>query len=189
MSPNYGGQPDGDNCEEERVMNLDDVHTWRTMNLVDEDGEKIGTIEGIYLDRHTGEPAWASVITGLISPKYTFVPIGDAEVVGDDTVKISLPKEKVKHAPRMDPDGELSPDEERALWDYYGRSDYDEWQGEDRTRGMGLHDEEEDRAREEERRAGARDDDDADAGAIVGVRLRRVVVAVPAGGGGPAQGV
>jgi hypothetical protein len=127
------------------------------------------------------------VITGLVSPKYTFVPIRDAELVGEDTVKIPVPKEKVKHAPRMDPDAELSPDEERALWEYYGRSDYEDWQGEDRTRDLGLPDEEEDRAREEERKAEAREGDDAPV--VVGVRLRRVVVAaIPAGGRGPGEG-
>jgi hypothetical protein len=28
----------------------------------------------------------------------------------------------------VDADGQLSPDQERQMWEHYGRSDYDEWQ-------------------------------------------------------------
>jgi hypothetical protein len=113
----------------------------------------------VFLDRQTGQPAWAAVKTGLFGHKHTLVPIRDAQVADDDEVRVPLDKEQVKDAPRIDPDGELSPDEERRLWEHYGMSDYDEWQGEDRTTG------------------------DPDGGpVIVGVRLRRVVIAaVPVG--------
>ena len=88
-----------------------------------------------------------------------------------------LQKDQVKDAPRVDPDDGLSPDEERRLWEHYGRSDYDEWQGEDRTRALGQPEEDEDRAsggdggRRGRRRA-----------AVVGVRLRRIVVVSPTSG-------
>jgi hypothetical protein len=64
------------------------------------------------------------------------VPIGGAEVTGENEVRVPLQKEQVKDALRTYPDGELSPEEERKLWEHYGRSDYDEWQGEDRTRAL-----------------------------------------------------
>jgi hypothetical protein len=96
---------------------------------------------------------------------------------------VPLDKEQVKDAPRIDPDGELSPDEERRLWEHYGMSDYDEWQGEDRTTALALPDQEEDRTR---RLPGESDPDGGPA--IVGVRLRRVVVvAVPVGEGEQSQ--
>ncbi len=47
------------------MKTLDDVQTWRGLKVVDADGDKIGGIEDVYLDRHTGEPAWATVRTGL----------------------------------------------------------------------------------------------------------------------------
>jgi sporulation protein YlmC with PRC-barrel domain len=156
------------------MQTLDDVQTWRGLKMVDADGDKIGTIEDVLLDRQTGEPAWAAVKTGLFGHKHTLVPIRDATVVGENEVQVPLDKETVKDAPRIDPDGELSPEEERALWEHYGLSGYDDWQGEDRTRALGLPDEDEDQARRTET-------DSAGAG-IVGVRLRRVVViAAPVG--------
>jgi sporulation protein YlmC with PRC-barrel domain len=163
---------------EDLVTTQEDVQSWRGKKMVDEDGDTIGTIEDVFLDRQTGEPAWVAVKTGLFGLKHTVVPIGDAQLTDDDTVRVPLQKDVVKDAPRIDPDGELSPEDERKLWEHYGMSDYDEWQGEDRTRSLALPDEEEDRARQSAREG------DAGEGAprIVGVRLRRVVVvAAPVG--------
>ncbi len=44
-------------------------------------------------------------------------------------------KDLVKDAPNIDPDGELSTEEERRLYEHYGRGDYDDWgpDSEDRT--------------------------------------------------------
>jgi hypothetical protein len=161
------------------MADLNDVQSWRGRKLVDPDGDTIGTIEGVFLDRQTGEPAWVAVKTGLFGLKHTLVPIRDAQVTDDGTIRVPLQKEQVKDAPRIDPDGELTPDEERRLWEHYGMTDYDRWQGEDRTRAMSLPDEHEDRARQ----AAAGADGDDGAPVVVGVRLRRVVViGAPVGG-------
>ncbi len=160
------------------MKTLQDVETWRGMKMVDADGDKIGTIEDIFLDRQTGEPAWAAVKTGLFGHKQTLVPIRDAQVTGDNEVQVTLQKERVKDAPRIDAEGGLTPEEEHKLWEHYGLSDYDEWQGDDRTRVLALPDEDEDRARRSATETEARNGGPA----VVGVRLRRVVlVAVPAG--------
>jgi hypothetical protein len=110
------------------------------------------------------------VKTGLFGRKHTFVPLRGAELVEeDDAVRIPVDKEVVKEAPQAEPDQELTPEEERRLWEHYGRSDYGEWQGEDRTTALTeLQDEP------------AMGDEFAGAPPVVGVRLRRVViVAVP----------
>ena len=89
----------------------------------------------------------------------------------------------MKDAPRIDPNGELDPDEERRLWEYYGLSDYNEWQGDDRTRALALPDEDEDRDRQDAAVEAGGGDGGNGAPRIVGVRLRRVViVAAPVGG-------
>jgi hypothetical protein len=163
------------------MKTLEDVQSWRGQKLVDPDGDTIGTIEDIFLDRHTGQPAWAAVKTGLFGLKHTVVPIHDAEPTDDGKVRVPLPKERVKDAPRIDPDGELSPDEERKVWEYYGMSGYEDWQGQDRTRDLALPDEDDDRTR---RSAAGGDGGDGGNGApeIVGVRLRRlVIVTAPVG--------
>ncbi len=118
-----------------------DVQTWRGRTALDRDGEKLGKIDEVYLDRQSGEPEWIVVKTGLFGSKSTFVPIRDASADGDD-VRVAHEKSLVKDAPNIDPDGELSTDEERRLYEHYGRGDYDDWgpDSEDRTEARFGHD-------------------------------------------------
>ncbi len=116
------------------MATMQDIETWRGRTLVDRDGDKIGKIEDIYLDRSSGEPEWVAVKTGLFGTNVSFVPIHDTDTSGDD-LRVAYEKDLVKDAPNVDPDGELSPEEERRLYQHYGRGDYDEWtaDSEDRT--------------------------------------------------------
>jgi uncharacterized protein (TIGR02271 family) len=111
----------------------EDVLSWRGQNMVDADGDKIGKIEEIYLDADTNEPEWAVVTTGLFGSKQSFVPIGEASSTGDE-VRVPFQKATVKDAPKVDPDGSLSQDEERELYGHYGR-DYSVSSG-----GSGVYD-------------------------------------------------
>jgi uncharacterized protein (TIGR02271 family) len=105
---------------------LQDAQTWKGRTLVDRDGDKIGSIEDIYLDRSSGEPEWVAVKTGLFGSNLSFVPIEAASAAGDD-VQVPFEKDLVKDAPNIAADGELSTDEEQELYRHYGRSDYGEW--------------------------------------------------------------
>src|SRR4051794_3103057 len=108
----------------------EDVLSWRGQDLVGNDGGKIGSIEDIYLDRETDEPEWAVVTTGLFGTKRTFVPLTDAQM-SEDGIRVPYDKSTVKDAPNIDPDGELSHEEERVLYQHYGReySDYQSGSG------------------------------------------------------------
>ena len=99
-----------------------DVLSWRGQNLIDSHGDKIGKIEEIYLDADSNAPEWALVTTGMFGTKQSFVPIQDA-TPGENGDGISVPFEKatVKDAPKIDPDGKLSEQEEADLYRHYGR--------------------------------------------------------------------
>jgi uncharacterized protein (TIGR02271 family) len=140
------------------MQTLHDVQAWRGCDLVDRDGDKIGTIQDIYLDRHSGDPEWATVKTGLFGMKVSFVPIRDASATGDGQVRASVTKDQVKDAPKIDADGHLSDEEESRLYQHYGRSDYGDWTGEDRTAGLGLRDDDDTSARFSRDRDRDRDD-------------------------------
>src|SRR3954454_24695175 len=105
-----------------------DVLSWRGQQLTDADGDKVGTIEEIYLDNGTQEPEWALVSTGLFGNKQTFVPLADA-TPDENGVRVPYDKATVKDAPRIDPDGSLSHDEEAQLYQYYGREYGDDDRG------------------------------------------------------------
>jgi uncharacterized protein (TIGR02271 family) len=96
----------------------------RGQDLYDNDGDKIGTIEEIYLDAETTEPEWALVNTGFFGTKSTFVPLQQATDEGG-SIRVPYEKAQVKDAPKMDPDGQLSQEEEAELYRHYGL-DYSE---------------------------------------------------------------
>jgi uncharacterized protein (TIGR02271 family) len=91
----------------------------RGQDLNDSSGEKIGTIEEIYLDAQTGEPEWALVNMGMFGTKSSFVPLKNADADGE-TLRVPYEKAQVKDAPQMDPDGELSQRDEAELYRHYG---------------------------------------------------------------------
>jgi uncharacterized protein (TIGR02271 family) len=101
------------------MPDIDTVRSWQGRTMVDGDGDRVGTIDSIYVDDQTGEPEWALVNTGLFGAKSTFVPLAQANPAGDD-VQVPYQKQLIKDAPKVDPDGHLSEAEEQELWRHYG---------------------------------------------------------------------
>jgi uncharacterized protein (TIGR02271 family) len=87
-------------------------------NVLGSDGEKIGSIGQVYLDDQTGEPSWVTAKTGLFGTSESFVPLQGADVEGHD-VRVPYSKHQVKDAPRVESDGNLSPEEEDRLYRHY----------------------------------------------------------------------
>ncbi len=106
------------------TLDKDRILQFRGENLCDSDGDKIGSVEEIYLDAETNSPEWALVNTGMFGGKSTFVPLRDASEA-DGTLQVPFDKATVKDAPKMDPNGQLSQSEEAELYRYYGM-DYSE---------------------------------------------------------------
>jgi uncharacterized protein (TIGR02271 family) len=103
---------------------IETVQSWQGRTMVDPAGDKLGTIDAIYLDDETGQPEWATVTSGLFSAKAAFVPLAQAQDTGD-SVQVPYDKDQVKDAPGMEADGQLSQDEEAELYRHYGL-DYSE---------------------------------------------------------------
>jgi uncharacterized protein (TIGR02271 family) len=101
------------------TLQKDRILQMRGEDLYGAEGEKLGSIQEIYLDTETDEPEWALVTTGLFGSKSTFVPLRDA-TESDGTLTVPFDKATVKDAPKMDPDGQLSQSEEAELYRYYG---------------------------------------------------------------------
>jgi uncharacterized protein (TIGR02271 family) len=101
------------------MPDIDTVRSWQGATLVDRDGDKVGTIDAIYVDDQTGQPEWALVNTGLFGTKSSFVPLAQASGSGDQ-VQVPYEKQLVKDAPRIDTDQHLSEAEEQQLWRHYG---------------------------------------------------------------------
>jgi uncharacterized protein (TIGR02271 family) len=100
------------------VTNTTRAYDFTGRTLVDSNGEKIGKVDELYMDRDGGGPEWALVHTGLFGMKKHFVPLRGATAAGED-VRVPVTKDQVTDAPSVDPDGELSDAEERRLYEHY----------------------------------------------------------------------
>lgn len=102
------------------MFQADDIRDWRTKDVVDEVGEKIGSLEAVYYDTATQEASFASVQIGMVGRRHlTFVPLAGARV-SPDHVRVMVDKKTVKDAPSIDTDGELAVGQEPELFAHYG---------------------------------------------------------------------
>ena len=104
------------------MTQVTEAYDWRGRELVDADGDKVGTVEELFRDEETEQPEWAAVRTGLFGTKLSFVPIQNAEPTGEQ-VRVPFSKDQIKNAPKIDDsNGELSQQEEAELYSHYGMS-------------------------------------------------------------------
>jgi uncharacterized protein (TIGR02271 family) len=103
---------------------IETTQAWQGRTMVDPAGDKLGTIDAIYLDDETGQPEWALVYTGLFTANTTFVPLAQAQDLGD-SVQVPYDKQQVIDAPTMQADRQLSQEDEAELYRHYGL-DYSE---------------------------------------------------------------
>jgi uncharacterized protein (TIGR02271 family) len=95
------------------------AYDWSGRTLRDRSGDKIGEIDAIYVDDQTDKPEWALVKTGLFGGKPMFVPLAGASPEGEN-VLAQVEAQQVKDAPKIDPDQELSEQQEAELFRHYG---------------------------------------------------------------------
>lgn len=100
-------------------LTFEDVRPLVGGELVDADGDKVGRIEDIYLDNETQRPEWVLVHTGLFGRKLSYVPLTGAGS-SDGKLTVGFKESKIKGAPTIEPDAELTPDEEASLYSHYG---------------------------------------------------------------------
>lgn len=99
-------------------ITADDINRLHNSNVVDQNGDKVGSVGQIYLDDQTNRPTWVTVKTGLFGGKETFVPLDRASEDNGD-VRVPYTKDFIKDAPNMDADHHISEQEEDELYRYY----------------------------------------------------------------------
>jgi PRC-barrel domain len=102
------------------VFEADNIQDWQNKNVVDRDGDKIGSLEGLYYDTASQHPTFASVQVGIVGRhKLTFVPLDGARVAPDH-VRVMVDKKTVKDALTIDTEGSLTAAQEPELFAHYG---------------------------------------------------------------------
>jgi hypothetical protein len=101
-------------------LDIDTVLAWRGRTVRDRQGEKIGTLGDVYLDRGTDRPAYAGVNTGLFGRHEHVVPLSGVEERDGDLL-VPHSREQVLGAPSADAETALDEHQEQALFEHYGR--------------------------------------------------------------------
>jgi len=97
-----------------------DLHDWSGRTLIDRNGEEIGEIDFLYVDRETERPEWAGVLNlHLLGMRPALVPLARASVRGRQVRVPNVTKEQVSRAPYVEPDAGLSDADEELLAAYY----------------------------------------------------------------------
>ncbi|WP_370413645.1 PRC-barrel domain-containing protein [Streptomyces fradiae] len=102
------------------MIQMADIREWRTHDVVDTRGHRIGELEAIYVDTSTDEPAMATIRVGLPTRhRLVFVPL-DGATLGPGYVKVAHDKALVKQCPSIGTDDVLPAGAEEAVFGHYG---------------------------------------------------------------------
>jgi uncharacterized protein (TIGR02271 family) len=100
-------------------LTVDRLLEMRGKPVYDKTGEKIGSIEDIYIDDESREPEWIGLGTGFLGMKHAIVPLAQASIK-DEGIAVPYDKDMVKGAPDIADDEDTSADQESELTHYYG---------------------------------------------------------------------
>ena len=91
---------------------------WHGNEVLDREGELIGTLERLFFDRESDEPKWALVNAGILGGSPMLVPLRDATVEGD-ALRVAFDRTLVWDVPDLTSGRKPTPEQERELYGYY----------------------------------------------------------------------
>lgn len=90
-------------------------------DVIDSAGNKIGTVDGVWVDDATNAVEFVGVKTGWLAGKTNVIPTADAQL-GAGSVTVPYSEDQIKDAPGFSTGDELSPAQEDEIYSYYGIS-------------------------------------------------------------------
>jgi PRC-barrel domain len=100
------------------VIPVENLADWKGQDVVDLDGEKLGTLEHVMYDGEVDEPAFAAVKSGTLGKRLTYVPL-TRSTVSRRYLKVAGSKAGFKDAPSFPTDSELSVEDEERVYTYF----------------------------------------------------------------------
>ncbi len=87
--------------------------------VTDSNGNKIGKVDGVWVDDATNALEFIGVKIGMLMGKTHIIPVAQGQT-GGGTISVPYPESQIKDAPSFGADDELSPDDEDGIYSYYG---------------------------------------------------------------------
>lgn len=88
-------------------------------DVVTADGNKIGSVDNVWVDDATDQLEFVAVKTGFLFGKSHIIPTADAQF-GDGAITVPYSEDQIKGAPTFGGDEELDPEQEQEVYSYYG---------------------------------------------------------------------
>jgi stress response protein YsnF len=98
-------------------VDIDTALEWRGRTVVDRNGERIGTLDELYLDERD-EPAWATVRAGVLGLRSSLVPLSNMKPVGEE-LEVPYDRQRVKDAPAIEPSEQVADEDADRLREHY----------------------------------------------------------------------
>src|SRR6185312_8424277 len=92
---------------------VESLAEWRGADVLDKDGDKLGKLDDVYYDAESDLPAFVTVKSGLLGKQLKLVPLVGA-TAGRAHLRVIFAKDDLKEAPSLDPDHELTSEQEAA---------------------------------------------------------------------------
>jgi hypothetical protein len=95
---------------------------YRGYEVRDRDGDKIGKVDDLFVDRDD-RPEYIGVKMGLLGSKTTLIPMGLVRTDEEQRVmEVDQPKDRVKDAPSFGQDDEITSEREDEIYNHFGLS-------------------------------------------------------------------
>ncbi|WKD58219.1 Stress response protein YsnF [Corynebacterium capitovis DSM 44611] len=85
----------------------------------DVNGDKVGSVQDVYVNDTTGQPDFVSVSHGLFGGGDSIVPLR-GHSLRDGELHLAFPKDRIKDAPNLDESGHLTTEDQQAFYRHYG---------------------------------------------------------------------
>ena len=97
-------------------MNVKDL---LTATAYDNNGDKVGDVNEVFVDDDSGQPTFVDVNHGLFGMGNSLVPLRGHSVEGN-TLTLAFAKDRIKGAPDFDVDKPLTPEQQSEIYQHYG---------------------------------------------------------------------
>jgi hypothetical protein len=100
------------------LPSADDVKAWEGYQLDEISGQGVAKVEGLFVDKESGEPAWVLAKLGRFGKT---VPVSLREcAAAAGRVWVPHDREVIRNAPAVDPSMPLNREQEMQVLEYYG---------------------------------------------------------------------
>ena len=100
------------------MTNLNRIEDLANATAYDVNGDKVGSVQDVYVNDTTGQPDFISVNHGLFGTGTSIVPLR-GHSLRDGDLHLAFPKDRIEDAPDLDDNGHLTTNDQDALYRHY----------------------------------------------------------------------